>query len=88
VVEAMAAGVPVACSDIEPIAGIAGGAALRFDPRDPTAMLNALRRITTDEELRRRLSEEGPRRASQFSWRKTAEITLEGLKDCAAGPPA
>jgi glycosyltransferase involved in cell wall biosynthesis len=58
----MAAGVPTASSDIEPIAGIAGGAALRFDPRDPGAMVAALRRITADEALR----EAGPRRASEF----------------------
>ena len=83
VVEAMAAGVPTACSDIEPIAGIAGDAALRFDPRDPAALLDALRQITGDERLRERLSKEGPRRAKDFSWRKTAEITLEALRDSA-----
>ena len=79
----MAAGVPTACSDIDPIAGIAGDAALRFDPRDDAAMLAAMRRITEDEALRQRLAEAGPRRASEFSWRKTAEITLEALRDCA-----
>jgi glycosyltransferase involved in cell wall biosynthesis len=78
----MAAGVPMACSDIEPIAGIAGDAALRFDPRDVGAMVAALRRITGDEALRRRLSAAGPRRAAEFSWRKTAEVTLEALREC------
>jgi glycosyltransferase involved in cell wall biosynthesis len=51
--EAMAAGVPTACSDIEPIASNVGDAALRFDPHDPSAMAAALRRIASDEELRR-----------------------------------
>src|ERR1017187_8153477 len=83
VVEAMAAGVPTACSDIEPIAGIAGTAALRFGPHDPAAMVAALRRITADEALRERLREAGPRRAAEFSWRKTAEVTLEVLRECA-----
>jgi glycosyltransferase involved in cell wall biosynthesis len=83
VVEAMAAGVPTACSDIEPIAGIAGDAALLFDPRDAAAMVAALRRITGDEVLRARLAEAGPRRASEFTWRKTAEVTLEALRECA-----
>jgi glycosyltransferase involved in cell wall biosynthesis len=83
VVEAMAAGVPTACSDIEPVAGIAGDAALLFDPRDPAAIVAALRRITGDDALRRRLTEAGPRRASEFSWRKTAEVTLEVLRECA-----
>jgi glycosyltransferase involved in cell wall biosynthesis len=79
--EAMAAGVPTACSDIEPIASNVGDAALRFDPRDPSAMAAALRRIASDEALRQRLSEAGPRRAAEFSWRKTAEITLQALRD-------
>ena len=81
--EAMAAGVPTACSDIEPIAGNVGDAALRFDPRDPAAISAALRRIVSDEELRARLAEAGPRRAAEFSWRKTAEITLAALEECA-----
>ena len=79
----MAAGVPTACSDIEPIAGIAGDAALRFDPRDPAAMLDALRRIVTRRSAAARLAEEGPRRAAEFSWRKTAGVTLDALRDCA-----
>jgi glycosyltransferase involved in cell wall biosynthesis len=81
--EAMAAGVPTACSAIDPIATNVGDAALRFDPRDPAALADALRRIASDEVLRQRLAEAGPRRAAEFSWRKTAEATLEALRDCA-----
>jgi len=81
VVEAMAAGVPTACSDIEPIAGIAGDAALRFDPRDPAAIIEAMRRISGDAVLRERLAQAGPQRAAHFSWRKTAEVTLQALVD-------
>jgi glycosyltransferase involved in cell wall biosynthesis len=80
--EAMASGVPTACSDIEPIASNVDDAALRFDPHDPAAMAEALRRISSDEALRRRLAEAGPRRAAEFSWRKTAEVTLEVLCEC------
>ncbi len=77
--EAMAAGVPTACSDIEPLAGIAGDAALLFDPQDPEAMIRALLRIVEDGDLRARLAEAGPRRAAMFSWRATAQLTLEAL---------
>jgi glycosyltransferase involved in cell wall biosynthesis len=80
VIEAMAAGVPTACSDIEPIASNVGDAALRFNPHDVAAIAAALRRITSDEELRARLAIAGPLRAAQFSWRHTAEITLETLR--------
>jgi glycosyltransferase involved in cell wall biosynthesis len=81
VLEALAAGVPSACSAIEPVAGIAGDAAVLFDPRDPMAIAEALRRITDDLELRGRLAAAGPRRAAGFSWKATAEATLRALRD-------
>jgi glycosyltransferase involved in cell wall biosynthesis len=80
VVEALAAGVPAACSNIEPMRGIAGNAAWQFDPRDPAAMVEALRKITGDETLRARLRQAGPRRAAQFSWKATAEQTLAAVR--------
>jgi glycosyltransferase involved in cell wall biosynthesis len=79
ILEALAAGVPSACSDIEPLSSIAGDAALQFDPRNREAMVESMRRITTDEALRQRLAEAGPRRAAQYSWKATAEATLEAL---------
>ena len=85
--EALAAGVPTACSHIQPLAGIAGGAALQFDPLDTEAMTRAMRRIVEDDELRARLAEAGPQRAARFTWRATAEATLEALT-LACGPNA
>jgi glycosyltransferase involved in cell wall biosynthesis len=79
--EAMAAGIPTACSAIEPLSSMAGEAALQFDPHDPAAIAAAMLRISTDEELRARLAHQGPRRAAGFSWRKTAEETLRALRD-------
>jgi glycosyltransferase involved in cell wall biosynthesis len=87
VVEAMAAGVPSACSAIEPLASLAGSAALQFDPFSETALLEALERLASDDALRRRLAAAGPLRAADFSWTKTAEATLAALRD-AAGPAA
>jgi glycosyltransferase involved in cell wall biosynthesis len=83
VLEALAAGVPCACSGIEPLASVAGDAALQFDPFDGAAMFQALLRIVEDEPLRRRLARAGPLRAEQFSWRATAEATLEALSAAA-----
>jgi glycosyltransferase involved in cell wall biosynthesis len=77
--EALAAGVPTACSAIEPLSGIAAGAALKFNPADPQSIAQAMHRLTIDEPLRRRLAAEGPERAAQFSWRATAESTLAAL---------
>jgi glycosyltransferase involved in cell wall biosynthesis len=84
VLEAMAAGVPTACSAIEPLIGIVRDAALRFDPLDTAATTEALLRISTDETLRSRLAEAGPRRAAEFSWAAPAEATLRVLREAAS----
>lgn len=81
VLEALAAGVPTACSRIEPLDSIAGSAALKFDPRDPDAIAQAIDRLVTDEELRQRLAAAGPLRAAQFSWRTAAEAILDVLRE-------
>jgi glycosyltransferase involved in cell wall biosynthesis len=78
-VEAMAAGVPTACSSIEPLSSIAGEAVVQFDPADPAAIERALLRVTEDEPLRERLMRAGPLRAAQFSWTATARKTLAAL---------
>lgn len=82
VLEALAAGIPTACSNIEPLAGIAAGAALKFDPSDPGAIAEAMDRIVTDAPLRDRLAVEGPRRAAKFPWSATAAATLEAIRSC------
>uniref|UniRef100_Q01QN6 Glycosyl transferase, group 1 n=1 Tax=Solibacter usitatus (strain Ellin6076) TaxID=234267 RepID=Q01QN6_SOLUE len=81
VLEALAAGVPTACSAIEPLDSIAGDAALKFDPRDTGAIAAAMRRLIEDEGLRARLATAGPPRAAQFKWRTTAELTLAALAE-------
>jgi glycosyltransferase involved in cell wall biosynthesis len=83
VVEALAAGIPTACSRIEPLSGIAGDAALQFDPHKDSALLEAIKRITNDQQLRTNLSAAGPQRAALFSWRTTARLTLDALLEAA-----
>ena len=84
--EAFAAGLPTACSNIEPLASIAGDAAVTFDPADTSAIHDAMVRIASDQALRDRLSAAGPARASQFSWERSARLTLETLCGAARAP--
>ena len=86
VLEAMAAGIPMACSDVEPMASLAGDAALKFDPDNVDAITAAMLRLTEDEALRAHLADAGPRQAAKYSWKATAEGTLAVLR--AAGLPA
>jgi glycosyltransferase involved in cell wall biosynthesis len=83
VLEALAVGLPTACSSIEPLSDLAGSASLLFDPFDQSALLNAMLRLVSDHQLRARLAAEGPRRASLFSWTKTAQMTLEAIQAAA-----
>jgi glycosyltransferase involved in cell wall biosynthesis len=79
VLEAMAAGIPLACSDIPPLREVSGDAALCFDPLNEDAIAAALERIASDESLRRTLSKAGPERARLFTWERAAEATLQAV---------
>jgi glycosyltransferase involved in cell wall biosynthesis len=76
VVEAMACGTPVLCSDIPVLREIAGEAALFTNPDDTAALAAALVRIVTDAPLRAQLIARGLAQARQFTWVETARQTL------------
>ncbi len=77
VLEAMARGVPVACSNTSSLPEVTGDAALLFDPHDESAIAAALGRLLSDRELGERLRELGHLQAARFTWERTAQLTLE-----------
>jgi glycosyltransferase involved in cell wall biosynthesis len=77
VLEAMARGVPVACSNASSLPEVADDAALLFDPDDESEMGAALQRIISDDELREQLVALGRQQAERFSWERSARLTLE-----------
>jgi glycosyltransferase involved in cell wall biosynthesis len=80
VLEAMARGVPVACADASSLPEVAGDAALLFDPREEPAIADALRRLLDDATLREQLRERGLARVGEFTWERTARLTLESYR--------
>lgn len=76
VLEAFASGVPVVCSRIEPVTEVAGDAAFYVDPMSVDDMASGISKVLDDKALRERLVTIGLKRASEFSWKKTAEETL------------
>ena len=76
VVEAMASGLPVLTSNTSSLGEIAGDAAETIDPTDTGAMIDAIRRLASDPELRRDRSARGLVRAKTFSWTQTAREML------------
>jgi glycosyltransferase involved in cell wall biosynthesis len=77
VLEAMARGVPVACANASSLPEVAGDAALLFDPRSEAEIATAIERLLADDELRKRLRATGVEQAAQFTWERTAQLTLE-----------
>ena len=75
VLEAMAAGIPIACSDIPPLREVAGPTVLYFDPTDEKDIRTAMERIVTDSSL----VDAARQRAAQFTWEKAARETLRVL---------
>lgn len=80
VLEAMARGVPVACSNASSLPEVAGDAALLFDPHNESAIAEALRRLIDDAELCERLRARGLSRVAQFTWERTARLTIDSYR--------
>jgi glycosyltransferase involved in cell wall biosynthesis len=76
VLEAMARGVPTACSNASSLPEVAGDAALLFDPGDEAQVAGALERLLADEPLRAQLRARGLERVKLFTWERTARLTL------------
>jgi glycosyltransferase involved in cell wall biosynthesis len=83
VIEAMAAGVPVACARAASLSEIAANAALFFDPDDAEDIADRMAVLATDNETRAVLIAAGLEHAKQFSWEKTAQKTFDIIMETA-----
>ncbi len=79
VIEAMACGTPVVCSDLGGLPEVAGDAAILVNPQDPKQIALALRNVLADQRLREDLIERGYKQSASYSWEATARVIYEGL---------
>jgi glycosyltransferase involved in cell wall biosynthesis len=83
VLEAMAAGVPVVSSNRGALPEVMGEVGILFDPEDPIAGCNGVLEILRNSSCAERLSEEGHRRAAEFTWERTGRLTIEAYRQAA-----
>lgn len=74
--EAMACGTPVISSNTSSLPEVLGDAAILINPRDIDEWAKKIRKVLTDEDLRKKLKQKGLGRVKQFSWEKAARDTL------------
>lgn len=77
VLEAMGRGVPTIASAASSLPEVAGDAALAVDPRSVLHIADSIERLLTDPPERERLAKAGEARAADFSWERTAGLTLK-----------
>ena len=73
ILEAMASGVPVVCSNRTSMPEVAGDAAIMIDPENLKEISNAIEKVLTDENLRADLISKGYENIKRFSWEKSAQ---------------
>jgi glycosyltransferase involved in cell wall biosynthesis len=85
-VEAMAAGLPVAASRRAPLPEIAGDAPVYFEPESVAEIAGAMRALTCDADLRTQAASRSLRQASMFSWATCARETFTFVAEIGRDP--
>lgn len=83
VLEAMASGAPVLASRAASIPEVAGDTGILLDPDQPLAWADAIVRVMTDAAQQARMRAAGLARAAEFTWARTARITLDVYRQVA-----
>ncbi len=78
--EAMAAGLPIACSDRGPMPEVLGETGALFDPESASSIAAALRGLARDADRRGRLAQAAQQRALGYSWERCARDTFAFLR--------
>jgi len=83
-IEAMAAGLPIACSKSGPMPEVLGNAGVYFDPVQTQEIAEAMRTLINSADLRRRLAAQARELSQRYSWQRCAKETFEFITAVAA----
>lgn len=81
--ETMASGLPIVCSNRGPMPEVLGEAGVYFDPEKSADMARALRELITSPELRSELAQLSYQRVQHYSWERCANETFEFIAQVA-----
>ncbi len=82
-IEKMAAGLPIACSNRGPMPEILGDAGVYFDPENPQSIASALKKYVLSPTLRQEMAQASFDKAQHYSWRVCTDKTFAFLADIA-----
>jgi len=77
--EIMASGLPIACSNRGPMPEILGSGGVYFDPEDPEQIAEAIRKLIASPDLRAEKAGDGFARSKEYSWTRCARETFAFL---------
>lgn len=80
VLDALQRGIPVLTSDRGSLKEVAGDAAFIVNPEDEHSIVKGLATILENDDIQAKLSIEGPKRASEYSWKRTVDLFLSAVE--------
>ena len=80
IVEAMASGVPVICSNVSSMPEVAESAAIQVSPNNVNEISNAMKTISTDNKVMKQLIEDGKSQVKKYTWDSAADIIWNELE--------
>lgn len=81
VLEAMACGTPVVCSNTSSLPEVVGDAGIMCDPKSPDSFALAIEKILADKDLRTDLYKRQLRQAGTFTWTNASQVYGQAIVD-------
>ncbi len=81
VLEAMACGTPVVCSDVTSLPEVGGDAAVYCNPNNMNDIAEKIEMVLSDEKLQQDMIDKGLKRAEKFTWEKAAQEHLKVFEE-------
>lgn len=80
ILEAMASGIPILCSDSSSLKEAGGETPIYFNSDNINEIADCMKKIVSDKELVQKMIEKGIKRSQEFSWDKTIKETIDYIK--------